>query len=193
MARSSWLLGLAALISLAVPARGEDAGDLDLAAIGPHDPVLAPRAKMEIAGARIGWRIDDIRLAFRAAAQDGLPVVVVTEGDDGGLFANVLRCPTFNTLAGQAHFVLIPLPIADERSDAGRLVYALHMDPTFNSTIAVLDTSGRQVNEILRVKGYLDEPALLLKLAEAGLTANRNPLPLDKVALGDKPPRDCAP
>ncbi len=184
---------LAALTCLGAPAKSESSADLDYAAIGPHDPVLAPRFKMQIAGARIGWRIDDIRLAFRAAAQDGLPVVIATEGDDGGLFANVLRCPTFNTLAGQAHFVLIPLPITDEHSDAGRLVYALHIDPTFNSTIAVLDTGGRQVNEILRIKGYLDEPALLLKLAEAGLTTNRNPLPLDQVALGDRPPRDCSP
>ena len=169
------------------------AESLDLAAIGPHNPILAPRAGMEIAGARIGWRMDDVRAAFRAAAQDGLPVVVATEGDDGGLFANVLRCPTLNTLAGQAHFVLIPLPVADETSDAARLVFALHMDPRFNSTIAVLDTGGRQVNEVVRINGYLDEAKLLERLAGAGLKAGRNPLPLEKVALGGRPPGACAP
>src|SRR5947209_15331850 len=147
---------------------------------------------MEIRGARIGWRIDDVREAFRAAAQDGLPVVVATEGDDGGLFANVLRCPGFNSLAGRAHFVLIPLPIVDEASDAARLVNALHMDPAFNSMVAVLDTGGRQVNEVLRINGYADEPTLLLKLAQAGLTAAANPLPLDRIALGGRPPSDCA-
>src|SRR5206468_4790720 len=114
-------LGLAATLTAA----RADSADVDLAAIGPHNPVLAPRAKMEIRGARIGWRIDDVREAFRAATQDGLPVVVATEGDDGGLFANVLRCPGFNSLAGRAHFVLIPLPIVDETSDAARLVNAL--------------------------------------------------------------------
>ncbi len=182
------LSALIVFTALATPALADDT---ELAALGPRDPALAPRAPMQIAGARIGWRVDDLRDAFRAAAEDGLPVVVATEGDDGGLFANVLRCPTFNTLAGQAHFVLIPLPVTDESSDAGRVVAALHMDPTFSSTVAVVDMSGRQVNERLRVNGYVDEAALLAKLAAAGLVANHNPLPLDKVALGGKPPGDC--
>ena len=184
-----WLLSALLLsTALAAPAM---ANETDLAALGPRDPALAPRAPMQIPGARIGWRIDDLRMAFRAAAQDGLPVVVATDGDDGGLFANVLRCPTFNTLAGQAHFVLIPLPVTDETSDAARVVDALHMDPTFSSTIAVIDMSGAQVNERLRVNGYIDEASLLAKLAGAGLIADHNPLPLDKVALGGKPPGDC--
>jgi hypothetical protein len=180
---------IALALTLAAPAYAEDA---DLAALGPAHPTLAPRAKMEIPGARIGWRIEDLREAFRAAAQDGLPVVIATEGDDGGLFANVLRCPTVNTLAGQAHFVLIPLPVADERSDAARLVAALHLDPTFSSSVAVLGAKDRQVNEVLRVTGYVDEATLLRKLAAAGLTASVNPLPLDRIALGGKPPSDCA-
>ncbi|HXT08538.1 MAG TPA: hypothetical protein VN715_16590 [Roseiarcus sp.] len=182
---------LSALLLFAALAAPALAADADLAALGPRDPALAPRAPLQIPGARIGWRIDDLRTAFRAAAVDGLPVVVATEGDDGGLFANVLRCPTFNTLAGQAHFVLIPLPVTDESSDAARVIDALHMDSTFSSTIAVIDMSGAQVNERLRVNGYVDEAALLAKLAGAGLIASRNPLPLDKVALGGKPPSDC--
>jgi hypothetical protein len=180
-------------VALAGSAARAETSDLDLAAIGPHDPMLAPRAKLEIPGARIGWRIDDIRGAFREAANDGLPVVVATEGDDGGLFANVLRCPSFNTLAGQAHFILIPLPVADETTDAGRLVNALHIDPAFRSTIAVLDTRDREVHEVLRLTGYLDETALLARLTEAGFVTTDNPLPLDKIALGDRPPRDCRP
>jgi hypothetical protein len=186
---------LSALIistALAAPALGQALGDeAELTALGPRDPALAPRAQMQIAGARIGWRIGDLRMAFRAAAQDGLPVVVATEGDDGGLFANVLRCPTFNTLAGKAHFVLIPLPVTDESSDAARVVNALHMDPTFSSTVAVIDMTGAQINERLRVNGYVDEATLLARLAAAGLIADRNPLPLDKIALGGKPPGDC--
>ena len=167
------------------------ADDTELTALGPLDPALAPRAPMQIPGARIGWRIGDLREAFRAAVQDGLPVVVATEGDDGGLFANVLRCPTFNTLAGRAHFVLIPLPVIDETSDAARVVDALHMDRTFSSTVAVIDMTGAQVKERLRINGYVDEATLLTKLASAGLNANHNPLPLDKIALGGKPPGDC--
>jgi hypothetical protein len=182
---------LSALVLSAALATPALADDTELTALGPLDPALAPRAAMQIAGARIGWRMDDLREAFRAAAVDGLPVVVATEGDDGGLFANVLRCPTLNTLAGQAHFVLIPLPVTDDKSDAARVVDALHMDPTFSSTVAVIAMRGAEVGERLRVNGYVNEATLLAKLAGAGLVANRNPLPLDKIALGGKPPGDC--
>ncbi len=182
------LSALCLSLTLVAPAIADDT---ELTALGPLDPALAPRAAMQIAGARIGWRMDDLRSAFRAAALDGQPVVVATEGDDGGLFANVLRCPTFNTLAGQAHFVLIPLPVTDDSSDAARVVGALHMDPTFSSTVAVIDMTGAEINERLRINGYVDEATLLTKLASAGLIANHNPLPLDKVALGGKPPGDC--
>jgi hypothetical protein len=184
------LLGAAALLG-AASARAEDS-TVDLAAIGPHDAVRAPRVKLQIAGGRIGWRLDDLRDAFRDAAQDGLPVVLATEGDDGGLFANVLRCPTFNTLAGRAHFVLIPLPVADEASDAARLIYALRLDPVHASAVVVLDTSAGRVNEIARVSGYVGEAELLRRFAAAGLTPGAAPLPLETVTLGDKPPKDCA-
>jgi hypothetical protein len=185
------LLPLSLGVALAAGASCAETSDLDLAAIGPHAQVLVPRARLEIAGARIGWRIDDLRAAFRQAANDGLPVVVVAEGDDGGLFENVLRCPAFNTLAGQAHFILIPLPIADETSDAGRLVDALHMDPTFKSSIAVIVPRDRQAHELLRVTGYLDEAELIARLREAGFVTSVNPLPLQDIALGARPPRDC--
>ena len=178
-------------LSVALAAGAAAASELDLAAIGPDATVLVPRATLEIPGARIGWRIDDLREALRQATQDGLPVVVAAEGDDGGLFENVLRCPAFNTLAGQAHFILIPLPIADETSDAGRLVDLLHMDPRFKSSLAVLATRDFQVHEVLRVAGYLDEAGLLARLAEAGFVTTENPLPLEKIALGGRAPRDC--
>ena len=183
------LLGVGALLG-AASAQSEDL-TVDLTAIGPHDAVRAPRAKLEIAGGRIGWRLDDLRVAFRDAAQDGLPVVVATEGDDGGLFANVLRCPTFNTLAGRAHFVLIPLPVADDSNDAARLLYALRLDPAHASSVVVLDTSAGQVNEIARVNGYISEAKLLRRLTDAGLSPGKRPLPLETVTLGDKAPKDC--
>ena len=186
---TSALLGAAVLL-WAADARPQDSA-LDLAAIGPDPLVRAPRASLEIAGGRIGWRLDDLRAAFRDAAQDGLPVVVATEGDDGGLFANVLRCPTFNTLAGRAHFVLIPLPVADASSDAARLVFALQLDPLHASSVVVLDTSAGQVNEIARVSGYVGERELMRRLGAAGLSAGPAPLPLATVTLGDTPPRDC--
>jgi len=144
-------------------------------------PALAPG---------IGWRHDGLRAVLQAAAQDGLPIVVATEGDGGAWFANVLRCPTLNSLADQAHFILIKLPLADERSDAGRLVNALHIDPAFSSTLAVLRPGGYPFTEVLRTRGYLGEASLLAKLAEAGLWP-RETLPLETVAVGDEPPRDC--
>jgi hypothetical protein len=182
---------LATIVLIGAASSRAETSALDLAALGPHDAVLAPRTKMQIAGGRIGWRLDDLRLAFRDAAQDGRPVVIATEGDDGGLFANVLRCPTFNTLAGRAHFALIPLPVADAASDAARLLHALRLDPAHASALVVLDTSAGQVNEIARVSGYVGEAELLRRLARAGLTPGAQPLPLETVALGADPPRDC--
>jgi hypothetical protein len=182
---------LATVVLIGAASSRAETSALDLAALGPHDAVLAPRPKLQIAGGRIGWRLDDLRIAFREAAQDGLPVVVATEGDDGGLFTNVLRCPTFNTLAGRAHFVLIPLPARDPGGDAARLLYALRLDPAHASSLVVLDTSAGQVNEIARVVGFVGEDELLRRLAAAGLTPGAHPLPLETVALGDEPPRDC--
>ena len=182
---------LATCVLVGAASSRADTSALDLVALGPHDAVLAPRTKMQIPGGRIGWRLDDLRVAFREAAQDGLPVVVATEGDDGGLFTNVLRCPTFNTLAGRAHFVLIPLPAPDPASDAARLLYALRLDPAHASSLVVLDTSAGQVNEIARVEGFVREGELMPRLAAAGLTPGANPLALETVAMGDAPPHDC--
>jgi hypothetical protein len=187
-------IALAALwLSSVAPASGQDAGDaLDLAALSPGTPVFAPRPRSEARGARIGWEIDDLGAAFRRASADGLPVVVVTDPSTGGIFANALRCPTFNTLAGQAHFILIPLPIADENSESARLANALHMDTAFKSTIAVLAMRDRQIHEVLRVSGHQTEGDLIDKFETVGLVPARpNPLPLESVALGTWKPRDC--
>ena len=150
----------------------------------------AETAELPTLRAGIVWRHDDLRAVLQAAAQDGLPIVVATEGDGGAWFADVLRCPTLNSLAGQAHFILIKLPLADERSDAGRLVNALHIDPAFSSTLAVLRPGGNPFTEVLRTRGYLEEASLLAKLADAGLSPPER-LPLESVAVGDEPPRDC--
>jgi hypothetical protein len=155
----------------------------------PANALFGALAAAEIAGVRIGWR-HDLRATLEAASQDGLPLVIATEGDGGAWFANVLRCPTFNSLSGQAHFILIKLPLADDASDAARLVNALHMDPAFSSSIAVLRPGGNPFTEILRARGYLDEASLLAKLAEAGLSPHE-PSPLERVAVGDEPPHDC--
>ena len=62
------LSALCLSLTLVAPAIADDT---ELTALGPLDPALAPRAAMQIAGARIGWRMDDLRSAFRAAALDG--------------------------------------------------------------------------------------------------------------------------
>jgi hypothetical protein len=186
---------LAALLlsSLSAPAMAQDAEDaLDLAAMSPGAAVLAPRSRDEARGARIGWAIEDIRSAFTQALADGLPLVVVADPKSGGVFADALRCPTFNTLAGQAHFILIPLPIADENSDAARLANGLHIDTAFKSTIIVLAMRDGQVHEALRVSGHQSEGDFLEKFEAVGLVPARpNPLPLASVALGSRMPRDC--
>jgi hypothetical protein len=186
-------LCLSGVCGPAPPATAQDAGDaLDLAALSPQASVLAPGPLHEARGARIGWEVEDIGAAFRRASADGLPVVVVTDPSSGGLFVNTLRCPTFNTFAGQAHFILIPLPIADENSEAARLANAMHMDTAFKSTIAVLAMRDRQVHEVLRISGNLSEGDLIDRFGTIGLAPARpNPLPLERIALGTRMPRDC--
>ena len=190
--RQSILVGTLSLLAC-VGARAQDADlQVDLAAMSPQAHVLAPRLKSQVLGARIGWEMDDIRTVFKQASLDGRPVIIVADGSDGGLFANVLRCPTFNTLAGQAHFILIPLPIVDESSDSARLANAMHMDTAFKSTISVLEMRDRQVNEVLRLAGYQGEADLLGRLEDIGFAPMRpNPLPLSSVAFGPQQPHDC--
>jgi len=136
---------------------------------------------------RIDWRHDGLRQSFDAAAEDGKPLVIVAEGDDGRYFSEVLRCPRFDSLADSAHFVLIKLPV-DEDSEAGRLLDALHMDPAFASTVVVLRTSARPFVELARLRGYHDETVLLGKLAEAGLAPSGEIL---AAGLADEPGRAC--
>jgi hypothetical protein len=185
-------LWLPSLVAAAVWFAATRAETAELAAFAaPALSFTTPAAMTEISDVQIGWRHDDLQAVFQAAQQDGLPVVVAAEGDDGALYSNVLRCPTFNSLAGQAHFILLKLPILNEASEAGRLVNALHMDPAFSSSIAVLRADGFPFREILRVRGYTEEAALLEKLASAGLSPRRGLLPLQQAAVGDEPPRDC--
>jgi hypothetical protein len=174
-----WLPPLAAA-ALSLVATGAETAQL---------PANDAFAAADIAGFRIAWR-HDLRATLEASSQDGLSVVIAAEGDEGAFFANVLRCPTFNSLAGQAHFLLFKLPIADEASDAGRLVNALRIDPAFSSTVAVLRPGGNPFTEIVRARGYRDEASLLAILAEAGLSP-RESLPLERAAVGDAAPRDC--
>ena len=45
--------------------------------------------------------------------------------------------------------------------------------------------------QLERIPLYLDEAGLLARLAEAGFVTTENPLPLEKIALGGRAPRDC--
>ena len=139
-------------------------------------------------GPRIDWRRDALRGVFDAAAADGKPIVVVTEGDEGRFFANSLRCPRFDSLADAAHFVLIKLPVEDE-SEAGRLVNALRLDPAYASGLVVLRTTARPFVEVARLRGAANEATLLATMAEAGLSPEGDAV-LD-AAVGDEPGGAC--
>src|SRR5207245_2446423 len=76
--------------------------------------VIVPLLNQQIPGARVGWSADDVGSAIKRAQVDGKPIVMLVITANCGycraLLSNALRCPTFNTLAGQAHFALVSDP-----------------------------------------------------------------------------------
>jgi hypothetical protein len=183
------------LLTTSVLTLSHAAGErIELAPIAPARQTFAPLPRAELPGERIGWEMRDTRAVFRRAAVDGLPVVVVVDPANGGLFGDALRCPTFNALAGRAHFILIPTPIAEPNSEAGRLAASLQADRPYDSTIVTLASRGGEFAEISRISGYQGEQDVLRDLAAIGLapaSASANALPLSSIAFGELKPRDC--
>ena len=157
--------------------------------------VIVPLLNQQIPGARVGWSADDVGSAIKRAQVDGKPMVMLVITANCGycraLLSNALRCPTFNTLAGQAHFVLVS-DTEPPGSDARKLVDALRI-VSFPAT-SIIRAKGNDIDEASRVTGYLDERELLVHLAKAGLKpAGANPQPLSTVALGTFVPHGCLP
>ena len=145
-----------------------------------------PPIQKEVPGARVGWAADE-RSAVLAAEHDGKPVILLSVSANCRwcqiLAENTLRCPKFNALAGQAHFLVV------DRTD-DPLVHNLEISGW--PSISVLQVRREGINEVRRVVGMLDERTLLGYFAPLGLrpTAS-NPLGKAPTGLPAEHPDKC--
>jgi len=131
--------------------------------------------------------------ALKAAQKDGKPVVVVFDDlslNLSRLFViHVLRCPTFNTLAGQAHFVAVaPFKVPDDATALAKHL-GIHDLPALSN----LSVKGQSVNDIVTATGAGDEAQMLQIARKAGLNTG-TPGPANAAPpLGTIPPAGCLP
>jgi hypothetical protein len=154
---------------------------------------VIPDLALQAPGARIGWTFGDLAGPARAAAADGKPVVVLVTAPGcawcRAMLANAARCPTFNTLAGKAHFVMVG---NREGGATGSMVGSFGVDRW--PTVLVLTVRGSNAAERARGVGYMDEAALLQVMARGGLSPGAaNPMAVSSVALGTSAPQGCLP
>ncbi len=178
MARAGLALLSALLLALGLAASAP-------AAAAQADP---PDTSQSVDGSRVGWIYDDIKAALEAGKADGKPVVVLASPENCGwcrkLERQALRCPIFNTLAGQAHFALDRHP--GELED--------QVDIANYPAIALFSVKGDNVAGQLTLIGYLEEPPLMQELAKAGLRSpGPNPLGATPTGLAPDQPRSCLP
>ncbi len=179
-------LGVAGWLGLAAPGL----------AAGPT--AIVPGLSQEIAGVRIGWRYKDLAGLAKLAIGDGKPVVFLFVG--GALcnwcnveMMNTLRCPTFNTLAGKAHFVILD---ASDRGPAGddtrNLLKTLRIQDF--PTLSIMSFKASGITELTRITGAAPEQKLIDFFARGGLNATnpRSSAPRS-AALGDYVPDGCLP
>jgi hypothetical protein len=162
----------------------------------PKTPTaILPALNQQVPGARIGWAFDDIAGPIKMAQSDGKPVVMVVVAKNCGwcmaLLSNAVRCPTFNTLAGRAHFVMVAGNGAAP-NDAQKMVWSLGISDF--PTVSVLNVKGTNISESIRATGYMDESELMTVLAKAGLRSQNADLRLrTSLAIGTFAPRGCLP
>jgi|HubBroStandDraft_6_1064221.scaffolds.fasta_scaffold113969_2 hypothetical protein len=160
------------------------------AASGPE--AIMPTLSKEVPGARIGWRYDAVP-TFAAAQKDGKPIVIVFEDLSANwsrLFVvHVLRCPTFNTLAGQAHFLIVaPYLVTDDATELAKK-FGIHDLPA----LSIISIKGQSINEIFRLTGASDEAQVLQIVRQAGLSPGPPGQANAAPALGTIAPAGCLP
>jgi hypothetical protein len=161
-------------------------------AAAQQQTVIVPTLSQQIDGARIGWIVNDLGASFGRAMKDGKPVVVFFTSAVNcnwckKYVANVLSCPTLNTLAGRAHFVFAGWSSNETR----QLMIGLGINSV--PIVSVLRVPpDKKVEEIVRGTGFTDEAGLLGILAQAKLAPTPpNRLPQASVALGTYLPQGC--
>jgi hypothetical protein len=109
----------------------------------------------EIAGAQIGWFVNDTLAAFTDAVEKNRPLILVFGDSTSNLvlaFAQyVAPCPHLNQLAGTATFAY-GSPMSDEAARR----FALHLKVTDYPTISVLAPRTDVLTEIYRLEGFFD-------------------------------------
>lgn len=136
-----------------------------------------PPIDRAVPGARIGWAVDE-RAAVIAARDDGKPLVMLSMAANCGwckdLARDTLRCPSFNALAGKAHFLIV-----DQTDDP----LTRSLDIKLWPSISVLKVSNQGITELRRIIGMVDEPTLMGYLAPFGLRPGA-PNPLGQAPTG---------
>lgn len=140
--------------------------------------LVLPKREEELPQKRIGWRFDGITDALTQANTDGKPLVVVFIADPCGwcriFLTHVLRCDGINTLAGQAHFIIVKdvrdapggnsNPGDEEKKQLRRL-----LEVEAFPTISVVSVKAGTITPVTKFVGVASEASLLDHLAKAGL------------------------
>lgn len=139
-------------------------------------PVLVlPKHDETLPGKRIGWGFDDLTGTLTRANTDGKPLVIVFIADPCGwcriFLAHVLRCDDFNSLAGQAHFMILTeatgvgAKSGDEDQKQLRRLLKVEGYPT-TSVISVKDGV---ITPVAKLSGVVSEVSLIGYLSKTGL------------------------
>lgn len=138
----------------------------------------------EIAGAQIGWFVNDTLAAFTDAVEKQRPLILVFGDSTSNLvlaFAQYAApCPHLNQLAGAATFAY-GSPTSDEF--ARRI--AVHEKLTVYPTISVLAPQTDVLHELYRMEGFFDAAAVADDLYKVLTQSNYWP--------ADRPPPEPLP
>jgi len=133
---------------------------------------ILPGLIQQVSGGRIGWTFENIGPVLKSAEADSKPVVMVVVAQNcnwcRALLSNALRCPTFNSLAGRAHFVMVDSGIGSS-DDAAALVKWLGIRDF--PALSVMKVNGKNFSEVVRATGYMDERQLMTILAKTAVGA----------------------
>jgi hypothetical protein len=186
---------LAAFCLLLALALGELSGAARAHAAAGGGAAVLPALALQRSGARVGWTFGDAAAAARAAGGDRRPLVLVVTAPGCAackvLAADALRCPTFNTLAGQAHFAMTTTA---EGGATGDLVRSFAVKALPTVLVLAPNAYGAGVAERARGAGAMDERTLMAVMARGGVwSKGTNPLEPGEVAIGGYAPRGCLP
>jgi hypothetical protein len=156
---------------------------------------IIPSLAGELPAIRIGWRMNDFKASLEDAQRDGKPVVVLFVRDVAhtnnypyirAFFAHVLRCPTFNTLAGSAHFAIVDPTFS---RDYAQLASSFKVDQY--PAMFYLTVKATNINIDFSSFGAFNEGGVLSNAQAAGLKPRKPGSPAEASLLGSAKPEAC--